>query len=68
VRRTGDLFLVVDGLESVVPMLQHLGVHGGEGRNPGSIAKQVESIRLLHVKTTEYIQKGNGRFLAYIPS
>jgi hypothetical protein len=39
----GDLFLVVDGLESVVPMLQHLSVHGGEGRNPGSIAKHVES-------------------------
>jgi hypothetical protein len=64
VRKTGDLLLVVDGLEGVVPVLQHLGVHGGEGRNPGSIAKHVESIRLLRVKTTENIQYGNGRFLA----
>ncbi len=40
--RTGDLLLVVNGLEGVVPVLQHLGVHGGEGRNPGGIAKHVE--------------------------
>jgi hypothetical protein len=44
VRKTGDLLLVVDGLEGVVPVLQHLGVHGGEGRNPGGIAKHVERI------------------------
>jgi hypothetical protein len=34
----------------MVPVLQHLGVYGGEGRNPGSIAKQVESLGLLHCK------------------
>ena len=43
-----EILLVVYSLESVVPVLQHLCVHRGEGSDPCSIAKQAALLNRRH--------------------